>query len=322
MKRDNDIDQLFDKAQRERRCVWSTGSAQRNKLMRRAAVNELVRPLPRFFARRDYWNRLSYHERIMHMMRTVAAMRKTWVLCLVSAAAVWGLTENMYLHGTIHIAKQYGNRTRNSECFTFHHIPEPAATTRHGVLVTGLLQTVFDCARMCEFPDGLAICDAALRKHLLTKDDLIAFCERNKRCAGIQQARSVIGFADGRSENGGESKARGHFIEWGFESPELQAWFRNPVTNASARVDFLWRLPDGRMIIGELDGREKYINPEMIQGQDVVDTVLRERERETNLGLSGNVVIVRFTYMELIKHPQNVRQKLKLAGVPLRRQSS
>lgn len=322
MKHDNDIDQLLDTAQREHRCAWSVGTAQRNKLIRRFAANELTRPLPRFFIRRAYWNRLSYHERIMHMMRTVSVMRKHWVLCFVSAAAVWELTENMYLHSTIHVAKQYGNRTRNNDCFTFHHVPEPATTARHGILVTGLLQTVFDCARMCDFPDGLAICDAALRRGLLTKDDFTAFCDRNKRCTGIQRARNVIAFADGRSENGGESKARGYFIEWGFEAPELQVWFQNPVTRASVRVDFLWRLPDGRFIIGELDGREKYINPEMVQGKDMVDTILRERERETNLGLSGNVVVLRFTYAELIHQPHNVRKKLKLAGVPLRQQPS
>ena len=64
------------------------------------------------------------------------------------------------------------------------------------------------------------------------------------------------------------------------------------------RADFLWTLPDGSQVIGEFDGREKYVNPEMTGGRDVVDVLADERLRESRISACG-APIMRFSYRDV-----------------------
>lgn len=66
--------------------------------------------------------------------------------------------------------------------------------------------------------------------------------------------------ADGRSENGGESVVRAIILELGFAEPDLQVEIEDPLNPGTyKRVDYYWLLEDGRAIVGELDGFEKYL---------------------------------------------------------------
>lgn len=49
----------------------------------------------------------------------------------------------------------------------------------------------------------------------------------------------IASYADGLSENGGESRFRAFFIAYGFPVPELQVEFRDPLDPSQVfRVDF------------------------------------------------------------------------------------
>ncbi|MFZ2756017.1 MAG: hypothetical protein WAY93_04025, partial [Atopobiaceae bacterium] len=134
---------------------------------------------------------------------------------------------------------------------------------------------------------------------------------------GIRQARRVASLADGRAENGGESIARATMVELGFALPELQAEFRDPVGGNAYRVDFLWSLPGGQQVAGELDGREKYVNPSMTGGRTPVEVLTAERRRESRLTACG-VKVLRFSLPEVLDHPYFARL-LEAYGIPRRR---
>ncbi|NMN00100.1 hypothetical protein G1C96_0677 [Bifidobacterium sp. DSM 109958] len=79
----------------------------------------------------------------------------------------------------------------------------------------------------------------------------------------------------------------------------------------------MWLLDNGRIVIGELDGRAKYANPDMLGEGDAVDAVLEEKERESNIQLlRRGIVFVRWSFRQLIEQPDVVRRKLDAAGVP------
>lgn len=307
---------LLDKAERAGRCLWARNAQSRRVLHYRAAQGELTAVRPNLFARPAYWSSLSYRERIMHILRAVAAMYPGRTLAQISAAAVWELNETYRMHDLVHFATDLNTHSRDHGYFTFHLIAEPSATTHYGLRVTGLMQTVFDCSRMLPFPQALAICDAAMRVHGITRDELESFLAQHRGFRGIGAARKVAAHAQPRSDNGGESIVRALLIEWGYETPQLQQWITDPVTGRRYRVDFLWIFPNGDMIVLELDGREKYSNPDMLGDGDGVDALLAEKEREDNIRLHGNIRFVRATFDEFMHEPSKVRFKLDRVGVP------
>ena len=133
-------------------------------------------------------------------------------------------------------------------------------------------------------------------------------------CAPV---RKLLEYADPASENGGESYCRAVIIELGFEPPQLQVEFRDPDAPANViRVDFLWRTPDGGMVVLEFDGMRKYVDPSMTNGRDVQRVVLDERRREESLRKVGVTVILRTDYRE-VRQGSGLFAKLSRAGVPL-----
>ena len=81
--------------------------------------------------------------------------------------------------------------------------------------------------------------------------------------------------------------------------PELQAKVADPLeAGRHWRVDYLWKLPDGRRVAGELDGREKYVSPEMTGGRAALDVLADERLRESRISASG-IQVMRFSWRDL-----------------------
>lgn len=303
--------------ERARTCLWTRRSNGLKSLRRRVCDGLLAEVRPGMFVRRTYWDSLGFRERIMHVLRSVTARHPHWVIGGISAAAVWGLNETYAMHSHVHVMIDEHSRTRDRGCYRFHHADGIQGELHDGVFVTSLMRTVFDCIRTLPFPDALAICDAALRDHRLDPDDLRRFIDEHPKYKGVGRARIVAAYADRRSENGGESIARAWFIAWGYAVPQLQREFRDPMTGRSIRVDYMWSLPGDRIVIGELDGREKYTNPDMLGANDAVDAVLKEKERESSIQLMyPQASLVRFSFQQLVEQPGIVRRKLDAAGVP------
>ena len=179
-------------------------------------------------------------------------------------------------------------------------------------------RTVFDCLAEFELPDALVVADAALRCSGVTARSLTAFIEENFRGhRSVRRALQAARLADARAESGGESIARAQMYLLGFARPELQVWIEDPIEPGKwFRVDFLWLTSDGRIIIGEMDGRQKTERPEFMGGRDALRVMQDERLRESHL-TALRPAIVRFSYDDVID-PKRFEALLNAYGVPRR----
>ena len=184
-----------------------------------------------------------------------------------------------------------------------------------GVLVTGVLQTALDCMCTLPFPEALAIADSVVRFYPVDATQLAAYVEeRGARRSGIATARRAACHANGLSENGGESLARGIMIEEGFCEPELQVEYVDPLTGCVSRVDYRWILKDGSVLLAEHDGNVKFEDPRMLGSRTVAAAARDERLRESRLTVGG-ARIMRFT-PAMVHDRAAFVQLLELYGVP------
>lgn len=153
----------------------------------------------------------------------------------------------------------------------------------------------------------------------------------------IFRLRRLCLFKNGLSENGGESFARGTMIDLGFMVPELQHEFVAPNSRVKYRCDFLWRVSGGGLIVGELDGYDKYFvdstnsthaninfnsssDTQMLRNSynqaTINRNIDRQAERESVLFRECGVSkIVRFNFADVVG-VKNLERKLVEAGVP------
>jgi hypothetical protein len=132
---------------------------------------------------------------------------------------------------------------------------QPDDLQRHlGLTMTSDARTTVDLARELPFAEAVVTADHALAV-AVTPEDLADVVRRQHRWPGIARARSVLAFADPRSESALESIARAAFAEAGLPAPVLQAGFWDGSRWMAERVDFWW--PDYRTI-GEADGLGKF----------------------------------------------------------------
>lgn len=155
--------------------------------------------------------------------------------------------------------------------------PRENAVLANGIHVTNPPRTLLDCGRTLEFIYSLPIFDDAAADGIEEKQILQECARTTLDCSRIFK---LLRYTDAGSENGGESFARAVMIENGFAVPQLQVSFADSLTGKQFRVDFLWRTTDGRIIVGELDGTAKYVDPKMTDRRSIQETVQAERERE------------------------------------------
>lgn len=314
MRQHHEITALIQTAQSERRCAFGTTHAQRQALSRRASAGELHPTLPNLYADAAYWQSLSPPERTLHIARALAVKHPDWAFGGITAATAHGLDHRWRLHdGTITVATTRSSGTCANGRIRRLHIPaNQRIVTVNGIRVTDQARTVVDCGLTVAFRDALAIIDSAMSKGLSAADILAASARIRRNPLPVLQ---LLRYANPGSENGGESLARGTIIEQKFMVPEVQVTFVDPSAGQTYRVDFAWRLPNGRIIVGELDGTEKYVNPTMTDRRSIQGVVLAEREREEALRRAGVTTIFRFTFDDVIRREPLIG-KLLAAGVP------
>lgn len=105
--------------------------------------------------------------------------------------------------------------------------------------------------------------------------------------------------------------------ELGFRAPDLQTEVCEPLDGKKYYLDFSWRLPDGTLIAGELDGAQKYTDPQMAGKGGIVDAMRRERIRESRLTACCDAV-VRFS-MKTVGSAYEFNRLLSSFGVPKNR---
>ncbi len=305
---------LLDEAQREGRCCSPESRSLREAMRYRGA--QIAEPIKGLFLRSEVWERLEPPERMMHLMRALAALHPAWRFCGSSAALAHGLPVTWKLLSDVHVATPSGASYRSCPGIVRHHVADDAVEVRAGLPLVPFWRTVFDCLASFELPDALAIADAALQAGRLSARGLTGFlAEEYRGRRGVRRALGVAVLADARAESGGESIARATMFQLGFAKPELQVWIEDPVEPGKwFRVDFLWLTEDGRLVIGELDGRQKTSRPELMGGRDALRVMQDERLRESHL-TALRPAIARFSYDDA-RDPARLGPLLERFGVP------
>lgn len=311
------IDEQAVLAEESQSCLVPRTQAKLKRLQRAAERGYLVEVAPSVFARTDYWCDLKPARRMCHIMAALQTLHPSWVFAGPSAAVAWGMpVSNRYLD-KVWVAT---SRKAHAQVLDYRRsiiVTGVEPTTKGGLSLTPLARTVGDCLRIMDFRAGLAVADSSLRLTGASKEALAQdIASQCKRMTGSSRMRAIVGLADARAESGGESIARATMLELGLAIPDLQLCFDDPLAPGEEyRVDFAWSAPQGRFIVGELDGFEKYESPAMRRGRTVGQVIEDEHRRQTHLEACPEVVrVVRFGFSDIM-HDSGFLELLVGCGV-------
>lgn len=332
---DREIAARLASAWRRGECLRSVTDRGRHLLRARMLRGELVSPYPGLYDSPDHWQGLNGSERHLHVLRALSSARPGWVFCQQSAAVAHGILQ-LAPHALLKPQVLRGPRSHalRSNDVDWHPTGACESSVASGIPVTDVVRTTFDCLRGLDFCSAMPVADAALAKLGWTAGELLRSFGRFSGYRGVATARRRALLSDARCENGGESMLRARILALGFACPRMQVELVDPLNPGQPyRPDCLW-LPQGmsgeefsRMlrvgellpgslaggVAGELDGWEKYMNPQMAAG-GFDRAVLDERRRESRLTLLG-LKFVRFSYAEACSDSY-VERMLIAAGVP------
>jgi very-short-patch-repair endonuclease len=208
------------------------------------------------------------------------------VACGRTAAVVWRL-DMLVEPRVVELAVPRGrSRSTLAGVVSFQRDCVATAVTRGGLRVTPPIQTLGFCARTRPSVEAVALVDSALRRRLVTIEELAAGARR-----GSALHRAVV-LADPRSGSVLESALRVLLAQHGLAPPEAQYVIRGG-GRFVARVDFCW--PALRLIV-EADGR-RWHDPEDARTFD---------RRRANECASYGWRVLRFTWAEVLHEPAYV----------------
>lgn len=137
---------------------------------------------------------------------------------------------------------------------------------------------------------AVAVLDDVLHRGVLSQADVDTVRARVSRRRGAVPASSVWAEVDARAESPLESFARLDCSDAGLPPDELQVVIRDDDGRVLGRGDLGWRLPGGRWLIAEIDGRSVHDRPAAL---------LHDRRRQNALVGTGRVEILRFAAADL-----------------------
>lgn len=302
-------------AQAHGACHASTSKAEQRQLKRMAQRGELVCPITGIFASASWWAERNPNERALAQIRGLAKKHPEWVFCDMSAALVHGLWVPFDATDKLHILTPRKTPSKNSSTIVRHFSDKLDFEEIDGIRVTPLARTAFDCCRSYPVRTCLGVADSALR--LLHRDSLWLkrqFQGFSRHHKGWKQASIIASLANPLAENGGESFARATMVMLGFQMPKLQVEIQDPICGNTYRLDFCWDMPDGTRVAGELDGKEKYTNPNMTGGKGLEDVLIDERLRESRIN-ALRIPVARFSIKD-VREPARLARILDAYGVP------
>jgi hypothetical protein len=262
-------------------------------LQRQAASGgDVVRVRAGAFADANAWQATSSLERYRARIRAVISTRSVPpVLCRESAAAMWGIPRLGRWPDAVHLADVGRTRPRSRNGVVWHQdrLDASEVVELEGVLVTDLVRTLVDLARVTPFLGAVVSLDYGMRSHLAlptgrwvrgaSQDELTERLDALASARGRRTALAAIAFGDGASDSVGESLSRGQMHVLGFPPPRLQVKMPR-YDGHDDIVDFDW--PEFGLF-GEFDGRGKYLRGEYTRGRTVADIVIAEKEREDRI---------------------------------------
>lgn len=224
------------------------------------------------------WDRESAREQHLTLARAETLLRgRRLVLSHRSAAVAWGLPLLGEPPEAVHVIADRAGGGRSDDRLVRHCLDVPVSTERIDELeVTAIERTVVDVARTSRFAEGVMVADAALARGARL-DDLVAELPP-PGSRGVKRAREVLAFADGRAGSPLESLSRVSIHEAGLPAPVLQHEFADREGRMFA--DFWWPRSG---VVGEFDGKTKYLDERYRSGRTIEQVLLDEKWREARL---------------------------------------
>lgn len=323
---DRELGALLDDAMGRGSCLTlaekDADSLQRA-LERRVQSGTVFSPARGLYVRADAWAEMSQDARTLFIVRGLQALHPNWVFGGPTAAVAYGVDVSWSLQDRIHLATTRAAHRGNSSLICRHAVLDEECPSKDievvgGVRVTVPERTIYDCLRSTDFPRGLGVADSAIRGGVVSQGGVTRYIEGLRdRSQGKAQALGTLAWTDPRSENGGESIARAHMLLLGYARPELQVEVPNLVEGGeSFRADFCWIRRDGVVILGELDGTDKYVVEEMTHGRSLDEVLSDEKTRGSRITLY-DVSVMRFRF-GLTTRPERFAALLDEYGVPKR----
>lgn len=242
----------------------------------------------------------------MHVRALQLAYSAPLVAAASSAARIYGLEFRDPPHPDLVVLS--GDRTmsgtrRDGYRLRVANLPDQHVTERHGVRLTTPARTVLDLCAELPFAGGVVIAESAIRRRLVTVDELQAIAATVPSRRGITSVRTVFDFLGPVSESPLESASRAAMRELGIAPPLTQVEF--VIGGRLIRVDFYW---EDLLVVGEADGFSKYAAR---PGQDSVAAIREEKLREQLL-LEGGREVVRWGWHE-VRSPALLDRRLQAA---------
>lgn len=291
----------------EQRCILPRNPREKRLLTRRCSAGALTRLYPGLYMHPQYLAQLNPFERKMHLVRALHLLHKQWVFAGSTAACIHDLQiPYMALGSKIHIASP--SKPHHNDCAQLQRIHNPNAEWDfvNGVPVTSLTRTAVDGVNTMEDCCAITVLDSCLRAGV-SEEDLLAACSLPN--GNVNLLRAMLPYTTIASENGGEAYTHAVItFRLGFARPRQQVEIVDPLTRRIYRTDYYWETEDGLIIVGELDGEQKYTDPSMTRGRSVSEVIDAEREREAALRRAGVDVIVRFTFSDVL-NGESLRRK-------------
>lgn len=278
---------------------------------------ELVRLRRGAYCDAREWEALTAREQYLLRLRAVAAASgRPVVFCGASAALVWNMPMASAVPERVHVLVRSATGGRSRYDVVRHPVAETVqrVVERDGFLVTDLARTALDVTLAAPFAQAVGSVDWALWRRneaRVLKDDLRSELSRLAPRYRRRHAEAVIGFATDLSDSYGESMARGVIHELGFPTPELQVAFTDD--HGRMDVDYFWR-KEG--VVGEFDGKSKYLRPTFETELEPGERVWREKKREDRLRQQVREVVRIITSDVMIR--ARITALLTEAGLPRR----
>ena len=299
----------------------------RRKLATRQQHGELIRVRRGIYVSAADWKILSAKERYGLKVMALATLAESEpVFCYASAALLWGL----WIVGTpqkLHTMTEVTSSGRSSGNVIRHIGSRAEGVKRCGpLLVTDKLTTTLALISTLAFPYAVAVCDSSLQvpgsggtanqftvpesdpfQHTpswatdspqgpaLSIEELSAGIDLLQSKAARARTLKVLEFASALSGSAGESLSRVKMFEMGFPEPVLQEKFTLS-DGRNAFVDFWFKK---QRIVGEFDGKGKYLRDGWGAGLSLPERILAEKKREDQIRAHG-VGFARWDWQEMM----------------------
>lgn len=256
------------------------------RLRRARDSGEVVRIGPGSYTPAQVWASLRPSARhAQRVWESAARLAPGQVFSHYAAAALHGIECLGDLPDLVDVSvdRSVGTRTRGHIRRHSRAIDDISLQRWESHFVTTPAQTAIDLAAAAPFTQGVAILDQALwlRRSggpLATRAEL-DHAASAVTGRGSARVRRAVEFATDASDSVRESQSRVVLDLLGFPAPVLQARFTLD-NGPAAFTDFFW--PEHRHI-GEFDGIDKYIDPDLRRGLTPEQIFVAEKDREDSL---------------------------------------